>query len=47
MSDFWTSSLQQAAVSASAMLLTAIGFIAVLQRGHWLTTLLFAASFLA
>ena len=47
MSEFWTSSLQQAAVSASAMLLTAIGFIAVLQRGHWLTTLLFAASFLS
>jgi len=47
LSDFWTSSLQQAAVSASAMLLTAIGFIAVLQRGHWLTTLLFAASFLS
>ncbi len=47
MSDFWTTSLQQAAVSASAMLLTAIGFIAVLQRGHWLTTLLFAASFLS
>ena len=47
MSEFWTASLQQAAVSASAMLLTAIGFIAVLQRGHWLTTLLFAASFLS
>lgn len=47
MSEFWSSSLQQAAVSASAMLLTAIGFIAVLQRGHWLTTLLFAASFLS
>jgi len=46
-SEFWSSSLQQAAVSASAMLLTAIGFIAVLQRGHWLTTLLFAASFLS
>ena len=47
MSEFWTSSLQQAAVSASAMLLAAIGFIALLQRGHWLTTLLFAASFLS
>jgi hypothetical protein len=29
------------------MLLAAIGLIAVLQRGHWLTTLLFSASFLA
>jgi putative PEP-CTERM system histidine kinase len=46
-SEFWTASLQQAAVSASAMLLAAIGFIAMLQRGHWLTTLLFAASFLS
>jgi len=47
MTEFWTPSLQQAAVSASAMLLAAIGLIAVLQRGHWLTTLLFSASFLA
>jgi|SRR5262245_10561306 len=43
----WSASLQQAAVSASAMLLTAIGLIAVLQRGHWLTTLLFSAAFMA
>ena len=40
-------SLSQAAVTASAMLLLAIGLIAVLQRGQWLVTLLFASSFLA
>src|SRR5262249_32743098 len=43
----WTPSLQQAATSASAMLLTAIGLIALLQRGQWLITLLFSAAFLA
>ncbi len=43
----WTSSLQQAAVSASAMLLIAIGIIAMLQRGQWLITLLFSAAFLS
>ncbi len=47
MSEIWTPSLQQAAVSASAMLLTAIGLIAMLQRGQWLITLLFSASFLS
>lgn len=40
-------SLWQAAVSASAMLLLAIGVIAILQRGQWLVTLLFSAAFLA
>jgi hypothetical protein len=44
---FWTPALQQAAVSASAMLLAAIGLIALLQRGHWLVTLLFSSSFLS
>ena len=43
----WTPSLQQAAVSASAMLLIAIGIIALLQRGQWLITLLFSAAFLS
>jgi putative PEP-CTERM system histidine kinase len=43
----WTPSLQQAALSASAMLLLAIGLIALLQRGHWLITLLFSSAFLA
>jgi putative PEP-CTERM system histidine kinase len=47
MDVFWTPSLQQAAVSASAMLLIAIGLIALLQRGHWLITLLFSAAFLS
>ncbi len=47
MSSFWTPALQQAAVSASAMLLAAIGLIALLQRGHWLVTLLFSSSFLS
>src|SRR5262249_19330332 len=43
----WTPSLQQAATSASAMLLIAILLIARLQRGQWLITLLFSAAFLA
>jgi putative PEP-CTERM system histidine kinase len=47
MNDLWSPALQQAAVSASAMLLAAIGLIALLQRGHWLVTLLFSASFLS
>jgi putative PEP-CTERM system histidine kinase len=47
MTEVWTPSLQQAAVSASAMLLVAIGLIAMLQRGQWLVTLLFSASFLS
>ena len=47
MNTLWTPSLQQAATSASAMLLTAIGLIALLQRGQWLITLLFSSSFLA
>jgi len=47
MNAMWSASVQQAAISASAMLLAAIGLIALLQRGHWLTTMLFSASFLA
>ena len=47
MSGVWSPSLQEAAVSASAMLLLAIGLIAMLQRGQWLITLLFSASFLS
>src|SRR5262249_45342001 len=43
----WTPALQQAATSASAMLLLAIGLIALLQRGQWLITLLFSSAFLA
>ncbi len=47
MTTMWTPSLQQAAVSASAMLLLAIGLIAMLQRGQWLITLLFSSAFLS
>jgi len=47
MNTLWTPSLEQAATSASAMLLTAIGLIALLQRGQWLITLLFSSAFLA
>lgn len=44
----WTASpIQGAAVSASAMLLAAIGLIVTLRRGHWLTTLLFSSAFLS
>ena len=46
----WTwnaSPIQAAVVSASALLLAAIGLIALLRRGHWLTTLLFASAFLS
>lgn len=44
----WTASpVQAAAVSAAALLLTAIGLIALLRRGHWLTTLLFSSAFLS
>lgn len=44
----WTASpVQAAAVSATALLLTAIGLLALLRRGHWLTTLLFSSAFLS
>ncbi len=39
--------IQAAAVNASAMLLAAIGLFALLRRGQWLTTLLFASAFLS
>ncbi len=48
--DFWGASagaIQAAAVTASALLLTAIGLFALLRRGHWLTTLLFSSAFLS
>ena len=47
MNAIWTPSLQQAAASASALLLISIGLIALLQRGQWLITLLFSSAFLA
>lgn len=44
----WDSSpIQAAAVAASAMLLAGIGLFGLLRRGQWLTTLLFASSFLS
>jgi hypothetical protein len=44
---FSPSPLQVAIVTASAMLAAAIGLLATLRRGHWLTTLLFASAFLS
>jgi hypothetical protein len=41
------SAIQAAAVHASALLLAAIGLFALLRRGQWLTTLLFASAFLS
>src|SRR5262245_19599694 len=34
-------------VVASALLITVIGLLATLRRGHWLTTLLFSSAFLS
>jgi putative PEP-CTERM system histidine kinase len=45
--DLTGSPIQQAVVTASAMLATVIGVLVLLRRGHWLTTLLFASAFLA
>ncbi len=39
--------LQASAVTASALLASAIGLFALLRRGHWLVTLLFASAFLS
>ncbi|MCC6650594.1 MAG: hypothetical protein IT348_05550, partial [Candidatus Eisenbacteria bacterium] len=41
------SPIQAAIVTASALLLSAIGLLALLRRGHWLTTLLFSSAFLS
>lgn len=46
----WTwdaSPIQAAVVTASALLLAAIGLFGLLRRGQWLTTLLFASAFLS
>jgi putative PEP-CTERM system histidine kinase len=40
-------SLQESALTASALLLATIGVLAALRRGHWLTTLLFSSAFLS
>ncbi len=42
-----SSPVQISLVMASAMLATVIGLLATLRRGHWLTTMLFSASFLS
>lgn len=41
------SPIQQAVVTASAMLAAVIGILVTLRRGHWLTTLLFSSAFLS
>jgi putative PEP-CTERM system histidine kinase len=41
------SPIQVAIVTASALLAAAIGLLATLRRGHWLTTMLFASAFLS
>ena len=45
--DVTSSPIQQAVVTAGAMLAAVIGLLATLRRGHWLTTLLFSSAFLA
>ncbi|HYM82273.1 MAG TPA: XrtA/PEP-CTERM system histidine kinase PrsK [Candidatus Limnocylindria bacterium] len=45
--DAALSPIQAAVVTASALLAAAIGLLATLRRGQWLTTLLFASSFLS
>lgn len=44
--DFSYAPLQQSVVTASALLAAMIGLLALLRRGHWITTLLFSSSFL-
>ncbi len=41
------SPIQAATVTASALLAAVIGLLALLRRGHWLTTLVFASAFLS
>lgn len=45
--DLTASPIQQAVVTASAMLAAVIGVLATLRRGHWVTTLLFSSAFMA
>ncbi len=42
-----SAAIEAAAVTASALLLAMIGLLALLRRGHWLTTLLFSSAFLS
>ncbi len=43
----WTNPAQMSLVLASALLVGVIGLLALLRRGHWLTTLAFSSAFLA
>jgi putative PEP-CTERM system histidine kinase len=45
--DIGGSPIQQAVVTASAMLAAVIGILATLRRGHWLVTLVFSSGFMA
>ena len=45
--DLTSSPIQQAVVTASAMLAAMIGVLATLRRGHWVTTLLVSSAFMA
>jgi hypothetical protein len=45
--DFSSPPFEISLVLASALLAAVIGLLATLRRGHWLTTLLFSASFLS
>ena len=42
-----SSPIQQAVLTASAMLAAVIGVLGTLRRGHWVTTLLFSSAFMA
>jgi putative PEP-CTERM system histidine kinase len=44
--DTLASPIQVSIVTASALLAAVIGLLAAMRRGHWLTTLVFASSFL-
>ena len=45
--DLTYSPLQVSLITASALLATVIGLLALLRRGHWLVTLLFSSAFIS
>src|SRR5215831_18256646 len=45
--DLTASPIQQAVITASALLAAMIGVLGTLRRGHWVTTLVFSSAFLA
>ena len=45
--DLTASPIQQAVVTASALLAAVIGILGTLRRGHWVTTLVFSSAFMA